>query len=310
MPLDSLPFAQRAEVARSFGLRPNGLVDLDAIQMTPAQLIERRRTLNCSELPILYAADPLEVNELAAVKWGQLDDGRDRSLNADAGHHMESFILAVAERELGVVCTRMRERMQPRRRPWMSVTLDAFTEYYGQPWVVQTKFMHPRYPIRDALQHYAPQVLGEAYCTGAAGCLVVIYNQGSALECFEIPAEPIATAELLSKCDQFWDAVQARRLPFLMPCVEKLPEAAPAIRVGQVNKSRDPEWRVWEELWLETREAAAEHKRATEMLKALVPADKQHALGNAVEVKVARNGAKTVGLIKSPKHTGPAAEAA
>ena len=293
------------------GMRPDGIADLSRLGIAPADREKRRNTLNCSELPTLknwkpdWKPDPADLVKLAQIKWGEVDpDNLDDVLNVQAGQWMEPFILAWGERQLGVRMSGRGEKHHAARRPWMACTLDGrIDDYHGRgTWVVQTKFFSPFYPIASAIEDKRAQVLGEMYCTGAAGTLLLVYNQGNKLEAYEFEADPAPLAELLEACDDFWAAVQDKRLPAVLP--PKLGKSAtvPPVRVGEWDVSRSPKANEWAALaadFLANRDANAKFVAAHDGLKAIAPKDKFRAHGNGVEVTVSKSGAKTVRAIET-----------
>ena len=110
----------------------------------------------------------------------------------------------------------------------------------------------------------------------------------------------MATAELLESCDRFWHAVQRKQMPFLKPCAPPPEELARVIRIGEQSMAQDIAWIQAEDEWLGTKDAHDRHKEAAERLKALVPPDKQRAFGRRTEIRVSKNGAKTLSLLKTP----------
>lgn len=288
-----------AEAARYFGFRPNGLADIGALRMTPERRAARRSTLNCSELPILASGDPERINMLARVKWGEVDDPDLDRLNVEAGQWMEPLILTWLEEQIGVTVSRRGEICRGRRRPFLSCTLDGFTDYEGEPYVVQTKFYHPSMRLEHAALERAPQVLGEAYCAGAAGTLLVIYNNAEALHVVRIPADPAPQAELLTRSDEFWAAVEKRRLPFLPTTTVIMPKALPVPRIGEASMADDPAWRAHAAAWRTAGEAATRNEQALEALKALVPQDEVRVVGGGIEAD--RDARGSVRVRPAPK---------
>jgi hypothetical protein len=286
-------------------VREDGVADLAALRMTPERKAARRKTLNCSELPILWRGDPGELNHLARVKWGEADEAELDRRNVEAGQFIEPLILAWVEEETGLRISRTREVVRARRRPWLSCTFDGYLKgYRGGRWVVQTKFYHPRYPVQGVIDERAAQCLGEAYCDGADGTLLAVYNQGEKLEMIEIPADPVATAELLRLGDEFWAAVREQRLPFPQPAQCAPPLTRPALRLGEIEM----EGEAWDNLaarWLDARGEAKKNEAAEDALKKLAKelapqGEASRLVGGGVEAEVDARGAVKLRVLTPP----------
>lgn len=291
------PLPLHPDTCRQLGFRLDGLVDLAAQQM-PQDVIEKRRSfLNCSEMPFLMG-EPKDVLRLWEEKLGvgkQPDFSS--NINMAAGIHMEPFILAWAERELGIEVSRRGERCFAKRRPWLACTLDGFCEYQGGRWVIQTKFYSPWYNLAQANDDRQPQTLAEAHCADADGTLLIIYNQSAQLQVFEHEQDPEKLERLLTAADRFWDAVQKQYRPVHIEAPLAKATAREAVRVGEKSMQGNNAWADAAANWLANqpdKERTERFTGAANALKALVPGDVKRAFGHGIEISVASNGAKTI----------------
>lgn len=301
---------------RRHGLRPDGIADLSNLGLTLDQKEARRKTLNASEMPILakYMADPdgeearEAVDKLALEKLGRRDFVETHYLNASAGQFIEPWILAQAERELGIDISDRGTVCYAPRREWMRCTLDGLTaNYKGGKWVIQTKFLSPFWPAESAFQHYLPQAITESYCADAAGPLLIIYNQGNQLVPYEIEKDPVAMAEYLKVADWFWEAVSKGESPIRTAVRIAAPRGASiatlekkakaALRAGEADMTSNNAWATNAADFLAAKAAADKLETAKAALKDLVPEDKKRAFGHGVEITVNAGGAKTVKVL-------------
>ncbi|MGH9552234.1 MAG: hypothetical protein ACRD3W_22805 [Terriglobales bacterium] len=106
-------------------------------------------------------------------------------------------------------------------------------------------------------------------------------------EYVEVPADLFYQSTLLDYEQQFWQAVQARESPAILPPVEA-PKKACVYR--EIDMTGRNEWAALAHDWVRNREAAQTFDHANAGLKQFMEADVGVATGHGVKVFRKRNG--------------------
>lgn len=218
---------------RALGFRPDGIADLSRLGLSPRSVAERANFIGGSDATIigqgmLAGGDPSAVNKLAEIKRGirpPLDLSKE--IHVQLGNFTEPFILAWAERVLGLRCTRNRERVYHPRHPFMACTLDGWVDdWKGGSRVIQAKHSNAFKKPPELVETYRWQIQHEIACTGADGALLVMMLGTMRFAWVEIEPDYDLWGRLSEAEHRFWHA----RMNGYAPVAPKgRPRAAPSI---------------------------------------------------------------------------------
>lgn len=201
----------------ALGFRPDGIADLSRLGLSPKSVAERADFIGGSDATIIghgmlarepKAADRREVNRLAEVKRGlrpPLDLSNE--INVQLGNWTEPFILAWAEKKLGIRITRNRERVYHPRYGFMACTLDGWVDdWSGGTRVVQAKHSVGWMKPADLIRTYRFQLQHEIACTGADGALLVFMLGTLTFGHIDIEPDFALWGDLAEAEHRFWHA--------------------------------------------------------------------------------------------------------
>lgn len=299
MPLDapgSASFAAAVSdlghlLARS-GLRPDGIADLSAFGLSAEAQEERRSWIGGSDAKIICDGDPVAVNHLARQKLGAVAPANlSNEVQVMAGQFMEPFILAWAEKELGLPLSRRGERVIHKRHKFLAATLDGWCEGYpggGRP--VQTKYFSAFMTDEQACEIAQAQCSHEAMVTGAQGTLLAVMFGNGKFRMYDIPRDPDYVEDLMQAEVKFWEAVQEGRMPYPTPVKPMTVKPKPALRKGDRDMTGNNQFADAADDYVATKEYAKRHEEAKKRLKEMMPADAERAVGYGIQLKTNKSG--------------------
>jgi hypothetical protein len=131
--------------------------------------------------------------------------------------------------------------------------------------------------------------------------LSVISGGGKWVE-ITIPADPLYQHLLLTAEKKFWRCVEIGEPPRLFG-IEPPRARIEAVRV--VDMSQSNSWAEFADMFLQTRDAFAQHERAKAELKALVPEDAKEAVGHGIRARRSKVGAISFELLETEATHAP-----
>ena len=179
--------------------------------------------------------------------------------------------------------------------PWMAATLDGLVKATGA--VFEAKFMLPwSFSEEAAAEKHMAQLQHNMLVTGTKKAILSIITGGGTWVELSIDADPIYQTILIAAEKAFWQSVKIGEQPALFDCEPPKPRIE-AVRVVDMNASNS--WAELASLFCETRKAHADHERAKNELKALVPEDAKEAVGHGVRAKRSKSGAISFDLVQA-----------
>jgi predicted phage-related endonuclease len=265
------------------------------IQMTKAtRSLDRRQFIGGSDARIIMGKDekallrlwrekrgeepPLELAGVLVVQLGlATEDLNRRWYEFNAGHRVSDVQRHAVHRTL----------------PWMAATLDGVVKETGA--VFEAKFMLPwSFSEEAAAEKHMAQLQHNMLVAGTKKSVLSIITGGGKWVELSIEADPIYQTILIAAEKAFWRAVKTGETPALFDCETPKPRIE-AIRVVDMNASNS--WAEFASLFCETRQAHAEHERAKNELRALMPEDAKEATGHGIRAKRSKSGAISFDLI-------------
>jgi predicted phage-related endonuclease len=178
--------------------------------------------------------------------------------------------------------------------PWMAAALDGLVKETGA--VFEAKFMLPwSFSEEAAAEKHMAQLQHNMLVAGTKKSVLSIINGGGKWVELTIEADPIYQTILIAAEKAFWRAVKTGETPALFDCEPPKPRIE-AVRVVDMNASNS--WAEFAGLFLETRDAHANHDRAKAELKALMPEDAKEAIGHGIRAKRSKSGAVSFDLVE------------
>ena len=265
------------------------------IQMTKAtRSLDRRQFIGGSDARIIMGKDekallrlwrekrgeepPLELAGVLVAQLGlATEDLNRRWYEFNAGHRVSDVQRHAVHRTL----------------PWMAATLDGVVKETGA--VFEAKFMLPwSFSEEAAAEKHMAQLQHNMLVAGTKKSVLSIITGGGKWVELSIEADPIYQTILIAAEKAFWRAVKTGETPALFDCETPKPRIE-AIRVVDMNASNS--WAEFASLFCETRQAHAEHERAKNELRALMPEDAKEATGHGIRAKRSKSGAISFDLI-------------
>lgn len=280
---------------QALGFRADGIADLSRLGLSADALEARRNFIGGSDATTIGKADPLELNVLARFKRG-LEAPNDLSdlIYVQLGNWTEPFILAWAEKILGVQIERRGELCIHRRHKQLCCTLDGWvSDFRGQgSRVIQVKHVNAFSKMDEVVARYEFQRQHEIACAGADGGLLVVLKGTQDFLWYDTALNHDVWGPLLDAELAFWEAVQEGRDPAPM-AVQKsaVPVTGP---VGEQDMSSNNAWADAAARYRLFSPQAELFEKAVVDLKAAFPREKKRAFGNGLEITQTKAGALTI----------------
>ncbi|RVT96300.1 hypothetical protein EOD42_14410 [Rhodovarius crocodyli] len=282
---------------RALGFRTDGIYDLSLLGLRPDAIERRRSFIGGSDATIIASGDAEKINTLARFKRG-LEPAVDLSdlIHVMLGNVTEPFILAWAERQLGISMSRRGEEAVHARFDFLRCTLDSWTTFQGRQMSVQVKHVNAFSSEEQALAYYTPQLQHELMVTQADAALMLVMVGTLKFGWAVVEPDPVFQARLRNSEMAFWQAVREGRDPeVVVPQLTKAEKAAGRFEfVDMTTHAVGNEWGDAAARFLKHKEAAESFEKAKTDLKALVPATAKQATGSGVKVTVDKKNAMKV----------------
>lgn len=249
-------------------------------------------TASCAPLIVNGSAGEIYQHWLERTGQAQPEDLTD-NFPVQWGKHNETFVLDWHQRRTLAPITERQRFIPHPTLPKIGCTLDGYREADNA--VIECKVLNPFARSTEFVPFYAPQVLVQMRCRGAA-CGVLLVQQGNT------PA-----VEYDIHVDEAYERTVFERLAAFQICVDTMtppgpPPPAPIPRERWRSIDLDarpcPNWghamMPTLNLWRDTRDSAAMHDQAKKDVKALLPEDVGCVTYGAITVSRSRNGAVTI----------------
>jgi hypothetical protein len=233
--------------------------------------IDRRHFIGGSDARIIMGKDEKALHRLWREKRGE-GPPLDLSgvLIVQLGLVTEDLNRRWYELQSGHRVTDMQRRAVHRTIPWMAATLDGLVKETGD--VFEAKFMLPwSFSEEAAAEKHMAQLQHNMLVAGTNKSVLSIINGGGK-----------------------WVELKIGEPPMLFDCEPPKPRIE-AVRVVDMNASNS--WAELAGLFLETRDAHADHERAKSELKGLMPEDAKEAMGYGIRAKRSKSGAVSFDLV-------------
>ena len=258
--------------------------------LTVEQQLRRKGKLTASMLPILMSGDEAALLRLYREEIGEIER-EPPNYAMQLGSMVEHFVLDYTQIKTGNAIARRGEVVDHPTIAEFCCTLDGYRAKDDA--VIECKFLAPFWPREQFVPHYYPQVLAQMRCTSAArGVLLVARGTNEPEEYDLTPAPDDAAATAYER--EMWGRVAAFLLclrTFTPPVAVRKVIAPEFWRTIDLADEPMPNWGTTLLAHLQvleaTREASAEHARAGDEARKLVPDDVSTVL--AGEHRLSRN---------------------
>ena len=258
--------------------------------LTAEQQKHREDKITASFLPYLMAGDEKKI----LTEWQRIvgdpnyaPEDLSEIWAVQFGSWIEPFALDWHQHKTGRALIRRGEFIKHPSREFFGCTLDAYRE--DDKAVIDCKAPGQWRKLDDVIQHYTPQMVGQAACMKTAKAALLIVHGGS--EPVEYPIEWTKEyeAELWNRVDEFQACVESLTPPVSLPAV-----AAPVKAIKIVDMSESNVWGNYAAVWLRAKDEAEQFNLAVKELKNLVPADAMKATGHGIVASRNKGGALSI----------------
>jgi predicted phage-related endonuclease len=251
--------------------------------LSPPQLAARAGKLTASRIACLMRADKPAILQLYREFIGEAEpEDLSRVWPMRLGAATEALNLDWFEMKNGPLTRRGEVVVHP-QHSWAAATLDAWSPSLHCP--VETKHVGGREPLEVVIERYQPQMQWQMEVTGAKLCAFSPIMGAS---------EPVV--EFIDRDDDY-AAEMVRRGAQFMACVEKQvppvilnPVPAPVDASKTYDMTGNNLWASHAQVWISTRDAAADCKAAEITLKSAVPEDAKKCHGHGIQITRDRAG--------------------
>jgi predicted phage-related endonuclease len=300
-----------------YGLRPDGIVDLASLGLTPKQRQQRNRSIGGSDARIIAKGDPAKLRELAEIIRGdRVHADISGELTVRCGHWFERLNLALFEEraaelgycQFGTRITRHGEVVRHPTVPHRHASLDGFLvgeAGFSESAIVECKAAVGFQKVPDLIEKFYPQVQHNMDCCGVdLGYLsMTLGTYHYALQPIEF--DPVYMAALAEEEAKFWEMVEHG----VVNISTKMPDVVLDLsKMIEIDMTGNNAWSDAATRWLDHYEAAELLERAKVDIKTAIPDDARRAYGHGVQASRAKNGRVTIKKYEDPGATKEAAE--
>ena len=256
--------------------------------------LDRRHFIGGSDARIIMGKDEKALLRLWREKRGE-EAPADLSniLLVQLGLVTEGLNRRWYELNSGKRVTDVQRQVMHRSIPWMAATLDGLVKQTGA--VFEAKFMLPwSFSEAAAAEKHMAQLQHNMLVAGTRKSVLSIITGGGTWIELSVEADPIYQTILIAAEKAFWQAVKTGEPPTLFDCEPPKPRIQ-AVRVVDMTASNS--WAEFASLFCETRQAHADHERAKNELKGLIPEDAKEASGHGIRAKRSKSGAISFDLL-------------
>lgn len=284
-----------------------------SFSLSTKSLDERLTTIGGSDINILASADSKEINRLYDKKVNALHDDLSTVWPVLMGHVTEDINTEWCAYKQGIDIVDRQRIIRGKKYKFMRCTLDgAVREYKGTQAVFDAKFTLGRPMKGEAwdeviprlVRKYTPQLHWNAYLLAEETNkpveygLLSILRGGNEPTFHEVPIDPEYTQHLIGLATYFMGCIEmgvypeeVERREVTLPPEERLP-------VDMEQSNNEPRWKQLAETYRQVAGAADTFKKTETEIKKLVPPNASEAFGHGIRVKVSKNNAKKVEIIK------------
>jgi YqaJ-like recombinase protein len=262
--------------------------------LSPKQLAARDGKLTASRVGILMSGDEAAVLNLWQEMLGECEpDDLSAVWPVQLGTVTEGLNLSWYERTTGHTLSRHGDVVICPRADWAACTLDAFDEELRGP--VEAKHVGGFEPRERIVARYYPQTTWQMLCTETKSVALSII-EGAREPAIEIGTlDPEYAEELWRRAEAFMNCVWNLTPPCALPSVAT--PVAPA-QWRELEMTGNNAWASFAADWLENKDAAKSHEKASKELKALVAVDVGRAYGHGIQIKRSKVGALSISAMK------------
>lgn len=285
----------------------------EQFNLSGKSLEERQTTIGGSDINILAAGDAEAINKLYLQKTTGISDDLSMVWPVIMGHVTEELNTEWCQLKQGIEIVDRQRVLYGQKHKFMRCTLDgAVRKYKNRAAVFDAKFTLGR-PMRDEewgdvitrlVTKYTPQLHWNGYLleeTDGKKCeygLLSILRGGNEPSFHEIKLDPAYTEHLIGLATYFMGCIELGTPPEQIASPEPPTPVEDRVPFDMTETPHDPKWKEWAQLYVQTVGAADTCKKAESEIKKLVPKQASEAFGHGVRVKVSKNNAKKVEVMK------------
>lgn len=254
--------------------------------LSPEQIKARAGKLTASRIAVLMNGDAEGILRLYEEMIGVREEERlDHIWAVGLGEATEQFQLDWFEKKYRLPVVRRGEVVVHPTLPWAACTLDGWVEDGGADYPIECKFTQGREPLEVVIDRYQPQMQWQMFITGANEIALAV-SLGAAEQVVEyVDRAPTYIAEMVSRGQQFMNAVQRREPPVVL---DPVPPPIDANKLYSMEGNNM--WADSAAEWIATEPFSRRCKDAEKVLKNLVPPDAKRCVGHGVRITRDRAG--------------------
>jgi hypothetical protein len=276
-------------------------------------LEERRNTIGGSDMNIIAGGDAAMINKLYDEKVTGEREDLTMVWPIIMGNVTEDANTEWTEYKQGIEIVDRQRIIRGVKHPFMRCTLDgAVRKYRNRAAVFDAKFTLGR-PLRGEewsdviprlIAKYTPQLHWNGYLLQEADGkkvdfgLLSILRAGNEPSFHEIKLDHAYTEHLIGLAQYFMGCIELGTPPEEIAAHEPPTPVEERVPVDMTETTHDPHWKEWAGIWAQTVGAADSCKKAEAELKKLVPKSASEAYGHGIRIRVAKNNAKKIEVIK------------
>lgn len=256
--------------------------------------IERDGITTASLAPIIVCGSSAELYQLWLEQTGQAPrEPMNDNYPVQHGKHLEPFVLDWVERNRQQEITERQKFIRHPTLPKIGCTLDGFLA--AENAVIEVKVLNPFTAANEFVPYYAPQVLVQMRCRGAARGILAVQQGNSPPQQYEINVDEPYERSVFERLAAFQLCCDLRTPPGPPPPAPVPPEQWRSV---DLDASPKPNWghamMPTLRLWSDTKEAHDMHEQAKTDVKVLLPDDVGRVTWGNITVSRSRNGAVTI----------------
>jgi predicted phage-related endonuclease len=253
-----------------------------------SQEANRRTFVGGSDARIIMGNDEAALIRLWQEKRGEAEpEDLSGNLIVQLGNVTEILNRAWYERNSDRQVRDVQRHFRHALIQWMGATLDGIVD--GLDAVFESKFMLPwSFSEEAAVEKYMAQLQHNMWVTQLRSAVLSIITGGGKWVEITVPVDPLYLSVLVSAEKKFWRCVQSGEPPHLINVEAPRPRVE-VVRIVDMNASNS--WAEFAALFRNTKQAFADHERAKQELKSLIPEDAKEAIGHGVRGRRSKSGA-------------------
>lgn len=210
------------------------------------------------------------------------------------GKHTERFHLDWITEKHGLFTCDMGLRKHDAGLPWRYVTIDAWDLHHRTH--VEVKHSHSQMTVREAADHYMPQLQHGLSITGCEWCWFSVIPGNDEPQCVKVSRHDAYIERLLELEHNFWSLVQQDIEPDTLDdtLIIKARDLQHEILIDgfkeDLDMSRHNEWSVLAGEFIELKPQADRCDQVKKELKALVPEDRRRCFGGGIQITRDKRG--------------------